>query len=234
MVDKSVRAKQIIDSLRKSAGGSSIPPSAGGTNTESRPTTEEVLGKIENRQVQVVEAISDALSTVSEVVAELQASVVEGECTRRAVRKQTREVQATRKLVSVLSYVTTGVVLAACVIIVILVAWQVRIVQGQADAVQDIINTLAAVDVNTAATQKVILKQAEAHAKQIEASSAMTPQAEEAALEAAIDVQEEAAETQIKTAQRRKQMPPPEAQRALKEAKAKKAQLRGPRQLVSE
>jgi len=228
--DKSQKAKQIMGKLRQSAGASTPPP-AGGSAVEDATTV--MLAAIEARQVMVVEAIDASLETAAEVVAELQASVVEGEKVRVAVRKLTREVYATRKLVKILNYTTTSVVLAACVVIVVLVAWQMQIVQGLGIVVGDMAETVRIVDSNTARMHEVVIKQASAHAKRIEAESSMTPQAEEAALEAAVDVQEEAAVAQIENAQQRKVEPPPGALWALKEARAKKAQLREPHVLQS-
>lgn len=87
--------------------------------------------------------------------------------------------------------------------------------------------TMAAVDENTSKMMRILVKQAETHAKSVEAEVRLTPQADEEALKSAIDLQKEAAKAQIEVAQKRHEATPPGAHEALQKAVAKEKALRG-------
>ena len=205
-----------VQSLRASAAAvRSEPPPA----KEGQTTTEAIAARVASNQAAIVDAIGQSLETVGEVVVELRASVDEDERVRVSVRELTKEVRQLGRLVR-------GAVYASCLMVAVAVAVVILSSIHDWRLVNDMYRTLTTVSDDTARTLEVIVKQADAHARSVEAKAAPTPSAEQAALEAALDVQEEAAETQIEVARTRQQAPPPEAEKALKRARARKEQFR--------
>lgn len=203
-------------SLRETAERArSEPPPA-----KNSPVTVELISAcVAEHQAVIVDAIGQALETVGEVVVELRASVDEDEQVRVSVRELTIEVKR-------LSGLVRGAVYATCLMVAIAVLIVVLSSIHDWRLVNDMYRTLTAVSDDTARTLEVIVKQADAHARSVEAEASPTPSAEQAALEAAIDVQEEAAEAQIAVARKRQQEPPPAATQALQRVRAKRAEIR--------
>jgi hypothetical protein len=127
----------------------------------------------------------------------------------------------------------TRVVILFCVVNIGVTIWAAREQSWEArvsrETVQGFRRTLATVDGNTARVLDIVLKQAAVTAKDLEAR--FDPEADvdtdHAVLEAAVDVQEKAAEARIQLAQSRREPAPPDARKALREAQEKAEELKG-------
>lgn len=216
--DRNGRVERLAGAARELRAGTSIPPGS--------EQTDDVVARIEKRQVQVVEAIGEALLTVSEVVGELQVSVEEEALVREQMGLLVTETSKLRRLVRATSYVTMLSTTIAATIVVFATIWQVRILHYAAEDVGRVAATLKSVEANTSIATDVLLKQAEVKVKETEAEVAPSPHVEKAALEAAIDLQENAAQAQLAVAANRQAVPPPAATKALREAREKRARLR--------
>lgn len=207
-------------SLRSSASTDSMPAVRPGDD-------QSVLARIERRQTDVIAAVGEALETMGVVVEELQASVDEDGRMRSEVRELTRGVRGLRTTLRVSVYASVCLVAVAVAAVVYASVEQVALAEGTAARAVRMLGRVETVDANSGRTLRVVLKQAEALAKRVEAETAPTPSATHEAAVAAVEAQEEAAATSIEVARERRERPPPEAEAALREARAKKARLNG-------
>jgi hypothetical protein len=215
--------------LREMASSQSNPPPKDG----AQPIGASGTGSIAAQQVAIAEAIGQSLETVGEVVVELRASVDEDERVRLEVREQNAQVQKLRRTVRVAVYSCAVLVLVTAAASVASSVGQLHIARDSAERVRGALDKINTIDANSARALEVMLKQADAHAKSVEAEAALTPEAEHDALKAAIEAQESVAEAAIDVAAQRRLAPPPEARAALKKARAKKAKLDSPGPLQS-
>jgi len=211
------------DSLRASVSTDSMPAVVAPTDAAA-----VLLTRLEARQVEVVQAVGESLEVVGEVVGELRESVAEDERVRKEVRELTTQVTKMRTALRVAVYACVTLVAVAVAVSVVSSLGQMRLAEQGAERVRIALEQIDSIAVNTEIALRVILKQADAHAKGVEAEAALTPQSEHDALEAAIEAQEEAAEASIDVARQRRVPPPPGAERALVRAREKKAALKPP------
>lgn len=132
-----------------------------------------------------------------------------------SIRRNEREQRRTRIVVGVAAGIVLMVVVWALIVVV-------KLVQANHEHIRDVHVVALRSDENSARTLKVVLKQAAAHAKSVEAEVALTPRADEEAMVAAVELLEEAAEARLDVAAKRREPPPEEAKRELETARKKK------------